>query len=179
MSYKFSYFGRMLKLKFQSFFRHKAIKGGLWIFALKVVVQLLSVLRLAVLARLLDKKHFGMIGISLLAINILEALSKTGFEASLIRKQDDISKYLNTTWTINIVRGWCLFLIAAVAAPVLARVKIPEQDYLTAVFVIIAASFQIVIKSYSNIGLIYYDKELEFDKNFKIRTISSISDILI
>ncbi len=45
---------------------NRAVKGGFWVLALRITQQLLSVARIAVLARLLALEDFGLMGIAML-----------------------------------------------------------------------------------------------------------------
>ena len=44
-------------------------------------------------------------------------IGKTGFSAALIQKRDDARDYLDTAWTIELIRGTCLCVILWIAAP--------------------------------------------------------------
>ncbi|MEA3488861.1 MAG: oligosaccharide flippase family protein, partial [Candidatus Omnitrophota bacterium] len=52
-----------------------AVKGGLWVFALKIFHRGLGLLRTIILARLLSPDDFGLMGIAVLAINTVETFS--------------------------------------------------------------------------------------------------------
>jgi O-antigen/teichoic acid export membrane protein len=96
----------------------KALRGGLWLMAERVTAQVLSFVRLLVLARLLPPREFGVLGIAMLLLQILETFTQTGFNAALVqRKEEDVGPFLNTAWTVNVLRGVVLFLIFVGAAP--------------------------------------------------------------
>ena len=57
----------------------KVLKGGFWVFFLRVVNRGFSLIRLIVLARVLSPNDFGLMGIALLTMSTLETFSQTGF----------------------------------------------------------------------------------------------------
>ncbi len=65
----------------------KVVKGGLWVFALRIINRGLGFVRTIILARLLAPEDFGLLGIGMLAILTLETFSQTGFQAALIQKK--------------------------------------------------------------------------------------------
>ena len=96
----------------------KTIRGGAWLMAERITLQFFALVRLLVLARLLPPREFGVLGIAMLLLHILETFTQTGFGAALVqRKEQDVHPYLNTAWTVNVLRGAVLFLIFVAAAP--------------------------------------------------------------
>ena len=68
----------------------KVVKGGFWLFFLRIINQGFSLLRLIVLARVLSPNDFGLMGIALLTMSVLETFTQTGFQAALIQKKEEI-----------------------------------------------------------------------------------------
>jgi O-antigen/teichoic acid export membrane protein len=79
-----------------------------------------EVLRLAsnlVLARLLFPEAFGLTALVSIIMQGLEMLSDVGLQASIIQNErGDDPAFLNTAWTIQVVRGIVLWLIAVLLA---------------------------------------------------------------
>ncbi|MBW8017477.1 MAG: oligosaccharide flippase family protein [Planctomycetes bacterium] len=48
----------------------RAVKGGWWIFASRIIQQLMAMVRLVVLARILSPEDFGLLGLALLTISV-------------------------------------------------------------------------------------------------------------
>jgi O-antigen/teichoic acid export membrane protein len=153
----------------------KVIHGGLWIFGLKILTKGLGLIRTVVLARLLSPSDFGLFGIALLSISIIENFSQTGIQAALVRKKNDIASYLNTAWTITALRGIVLFMILFAVAPVIAKFFNSQQA--TAVIRVIAVST--LFSGFKNIGLVYFQRELEFRKQFTYELSGVLADVVI
>lgn len=152
----------------------KVIRGSAYIFSLKAFAKVLGMIRLIILARLLAPEDFGIVGIAVLALAVVETFSQTGFQTALIQKNNRIEPYLDTAWTAAVLRGILLFLVLYTAAPALARF-FEAPDAVAVVRVIATTS---ALAGFINIGIYYFQKELQFRKHF-VYEISSIAAELV
>ncbi len=153
----------------------KVVKGGFWVFFLRIVNRGFSLIRLIILARILSPNDFGLMGIALLTMSALETFSQTGFQAALIQKKEDIKSYLNSAWTVLILRGFILFIILYFIAPYAAIFfKAPEAKPIIRVI-----GFAILFQAFTNIGVIYFQKELEFNKQFIYQFSGTLADFIV
>ena len=74
----------------------RVAKGGIWIFAFRIVENGFRLVKLVILARILAPNDFGLFGIALLVIATLETFSQTGFQTALVQQKEDIACYLDT-----------------------------------------------------------------------------------
>lgn len=72
----------------------KVLRGGAWIFALRMINRGAGFVRTIILARLLSPTDFGLFGIALLSISALETFSQTGFQAALVQKKVMLNHFL-------------------------------------------------------------------------------------
>ena len=77
----------------------RVVKGGFWVFLLRITQQLFNFVRLVILARILSPNDFGLMGIALLTMATLDTFSQTGFQQALIQKKEDIKPYLCLLYT--------------------------------------------------------------------------------
>jgi len=140
----------------------RSIRGGFWVFTAQVIRKGFGIVRLIILARLLTPVDFGIMGIAMLTITILETFSKTGIEAALIQKKDNIKPFLDAAWTFLVVRGFIIFLILFLSAPLVAVFF----NSPAAASIIRGLGFYALIKAFTNIGVIFFEKELQFKKQF-------------
>jgi O-antigen/teichoic acid export membrane protein len=140
----------------------KVVRGGLWVFALRFVNRGLRFVRTIVLARLLAPQDFGLFGIAMLSMSMLETFTQTGFEAALIQKKGKVDSYLDTAWTISAIRGILLFCLLVFSAPLIAKFFNSPQ----ATLIIKVISISALLSGFKNVGLIFFQKELEFNKQF-------------
>jgi len=138
----------------------RTVWGGLWIFSLRAVNKGLGIIRTIILARFLVPEDFGLFGIALLALSTLEVFSQTGFQEALIQKKGSVAAYLDTAWTISVMRGLLLFTILFLAAPVIAEFFSATK----AVLIIRIIAFSTLLTGFRNVGILYLTKDLDFKK---------------
>lgn len=153
----------------------QAVRGGIWIFALRITNRLLRLVRTVILARVLAPHDFGLMGIALLAMVTLETFSHTGFNIALIQKKGNIDEYLDTAWVVQVIRGIVLFGILLVTAPLVATFfNTPKAADIVRVIAI-----ALLFKGFTNIGIIYFQKDLEFNKLFIHQISTTIADLSV
>jgi len=154
---------------------HRVFKSVFWVFSLRIVQQLLGLTRLVILARILAPNDFGLMGIALLTMATLGTFSQTGFQAALIQKKKDIKSYLDAAWTVLILRGFILFAILYLIAPYGAVFfDAPEAKPIIQVI-----GFSVLLQAFTNIGVIYFQKELEFNKEFIYQFAGTLADFIV
>ncbi len=144
--------------------QQKTIKSGFWSFASRISTRGLSILKIIIVARLLAPKDFGLLGIALLTLAIFKVFSKTGFKQSIIQKKEKVKDHLNTAWTVLALRGFALYGIVFVSAPYVATFFGEPRAEL----IIRVIGLTLVFKGLKNIGVIFFQKELEFQKKFAL-----------
>lgn len=153
----------------------KVVRGGMWVFGLRIISRSLGFVRTIILARLLAPSDFGLLGIAMLAIATLETFSQTGFQAALVQKKDNIESYLDTAWTVSAIRGVILFLILLLSAPVVAKFFNSPQ----AALVIKVVAVSTLLSGFRNIGILFFQKELEFNKQFTYELSATLVDVTV
>lgn len=136
----------------------RTARGVFWITFLKITNRLIQFIRIVVLARFLSPNDFGLMGIALIAISVLEVLSNVGFQPALIQKYDKIKDYLDTAWIISVIRGFLLAFILFITAPFICNF-FNSPDALP---IMQALAISLVLRALSNIGIVYFQRELEF-----------------
>lgn len=153
----------------------RTARGGFWVFSLRIVQQIFGLTRLVILARILAPHDFGLMGIALLTMSTIETFSQTGFQAALIQKKKDIESYLDAAWTVLILRGLVLFGILYFAAPFAASFfDTPEAKPIIQVI-----GLSVLFQAFTNIGVIYFQKELEFNKEFIYQLAGTLADFIV
>ena len=153
----------------------KVVRGGVWLFTLRITNRGLGFIRTIILARLLAPGDFGILGIAMLAASTFDAFSQTGFQSALIQKKDDVRDYLDVAWTALAIRGVLLFSILFVTAPLIAKFFNSTQAEL----VIMVIAVNMLITGFGNIGIVFFQKELEFNKQFTYEFSATIVDLIV
>ena len=140
----------------------KVIKGSFWILLLRITNRVLGLARTTILARLLLPEHFGIVAIAVAAIAAIEAFSQPGLAAALIQKQEKITDYLNTAWTASVIRCLLIYAVLYFLSPYVASFFHASE----AKNVIQIYGLSTIIAGFRNIGVVYFQKEMEFKKQY-------------
>jgi len=140
----------------------KVVRGGIWMFSLRIASRVLLLVSTVILARLLAPGDFGLMGIALLAMGTIETFSQTGFETALVQKKGEIREYLDTVWVSLIIRGTMISAILYFSSPLVGIFFNAPK----AIDLIKVIAFIPLINGIANIGVLYFQKELEFRKKF-------------
>ncbi|MFW6115789.1 MAG: lipopolysaccharide biosynthesis protein [Chloroflexota bacterium] len=147
----------------------RVVKGSAWVFVGKVGSRGLQAIKLVVLARLLVPEDFGLFGIVMLALSAAETFTQTGFQTALVQKQGNTEDYLDTAWTVQVLRGFVLAGTLFAISPLLAWFF----DEPRVVPLLRALSAMEALRGFTNIGVVYFQKELEFHKQVTYQLFSS------
>ncbi|MFH1144364.1 MAG: oligosaccharide flippase family protein [Candidatus Eisenbacteria bacterium] len=154
--------------------RQRVLRASLWSFALLIAEKLLGFARVIVLAALLSPLEFGLFGLAILTMMALDTMTRTGFQQALIRDPRDITRHLDVAWSVHLVRGLLLAALLVLIAPYVASYfEEPGAIRLTR-----AIALVLVFQSFSNIGVVYFQKELNFRKEFAFRLSGTLADLL-
>ncbi|MDO8621278.1 MAG: oligosaccharide flippase family protein [Candidatus Levybacteria bacterium] len=153
----------------------QAIIGISWIGAFRVFSRLIAFLRVVVLARLLVPSQFGVFGIVTMALALLEILTETGINIFLVQEKKGIDSYINDAWFVSIVRGLLITIFIILTAPfVVSFFKIPQSYGLMLLISVVP-----LIRGFINPSIVKYQKNLQFNKEFFLRTAIFCFDSLV
>lgn len=133
------------------------VRGSFWVSLGQLIGTLSGLASSIVAARLLEPDAFGLMGIALLVIATLHALSQTGFDQALIQRKE-IDGYINVAFSVQILRGVALSAILLVGARPLATFY--EEPVLFPILVVMSAS--VLISSFRNIATVFFHRTLNF-----------------
>jgi O-antigen/teichoic acid export membrane protein len=138
----------------------KVLKGGSWLFALRIAGKIIGLLRIVILARILLPQDFGLVGIAAMAVGTLETFSATGFQAALVQKKAYSIRDLNTVWTVSAARGLLLFgLLYATAPHIAAFFESPAS-----LPIIRVVAFAVGLAGVRHQAIVLFQRELTFHK---------------
>ena len=159
----------------------RTVKGGLWVFALRGFTQLLSFARYIILANILTLADIGLLGIAMLMMQTLSTFSQTGFQAALIQKRGNVHSYLDTAWTIGLFRAVILYAVLYWAASFaeLPIFKVPPEKVFLAISIIRVLGISFLFTALSNIGVVYFRKDLKFNRHFFLQITANLIDVVV
>lgn len=154
-------------------FSHRVFHAGFWAFSLSIVLRLFGLVRTLIVARLLAPGDFGLMGLALLMLSLIDSFTQTGFRTALVQRKGDIRPYLDTAWTIEVLRGLALAALLFLAAPLIASFfKAPQATVIIRVMAI-----AVLISGFVNSGVIYFEKELEFHRRFLLQLCQAVAEL--
>ena len=100
--------------------KDKAIKGTLWSSLERFSVQGMQFIVMLYIARILDPKDYGLIGMLMIFIALSRSLTDSGFGQALIRKENNTDADRNTVFYFNLVVSCSLYVLLFAIAPLVA-----------------------------------------------------------
>lgn len=155
--------------------QQKAVRSGVWVGLSTVVSAGISFLRSIILARMLMPEVFGLMAVCSMVIQGIEIFTETGFTAALIHRQQRFEEARDTAFTMLVVRGVGLAVIAIALAPWVAAFY--EQAVLSSMVSLIGMSF--ILTGFRNINTIALQKELNFKRLILVEQLNGVLNLII
>lgn len=115
-----------------------------------------------ILARILSPTDYGLVAVGLLCVSLFQIFTEVGIKPNLIQERDHNADLLSTAWTLEVTRGLVICVVIFFMAPTGADFF--HQPAATPI--IRAMSVIPLLSSIANIKIIYFQRELEFHKQF-------------
>ncbi|HTS07792.1 MAG TPA: lipopolysaccharide biosynthesis protein [Candidatus Eisenbacteria bacterium] len=155
--------------------KEKAIRGGLARFMAQGADFSLRLLSLTVLARLLNPKDFGLVGMVTAFTGVLMLFRDFGLSAAVIQHGSVTEDQLSNLFWINVLVGAVLALLLAAGAPVMAAFY--HEPRLRAVTAVLALSFL-----FNAVGIQHgamLQREMRFTAVAVINTLSLVTGVAL
>lgn len=143
--------------------KKKTVKGVIWSSVERFSVQGVQFLVMLVIARILDPKDFGLVGMLTIFLAVAQSLIDSGFSQALIRKQDRSEIDNNTVFYFNIIVSGLLYLLLFAIAPWVAGFyNEPQLTDLMRVLCVI-----VIINSFAVVQRAIYTANIDFKTQAK------------
>lgn len=97
--------------------KNRIVSGSLWTIVGYGSGQVIRLVGNIVVSRLVMPEAFGIMALVNILTLGLAMFSDVGIEAAIVQhRRGDERKFYNTAWTVQIIRGFCMFLIACLLA---------------------------------------------------------------
>jgi O-antigen/teichoic acid export membrane protein len=154
---------------------HRTARAGLWLAIGDGCARVGGIVKVIVLARLLSPAEFGIMGVALLVTTWVQYFSELGFSAALIHKRDDIRPYLDTVWTIQLIRSAAVAGVVILAAPLVGW----AFNQTSTVLVLKVLALQIVLQGLVNPAVVYLRKELDTRREVVWRATGAVAGLAV
>jgi teichuronic acid exporter len=101
--------------------KHKTISGILWSSVDNISSQGIAFIVGVILARLLDPKEFGLIGMITIFISVSQTFINSAFSEALVRKNDCTQADYSTVFYYNFLIGLLLFSLLYITSPAISN----------------------------------------------------------
>ena len=146
----------------------KITYGYLWILLSKWLSRSVGLITTLCLVRVLSPEDFGIVALCSIILNFFVLLSDAGTYKYLIQVQKLTDTILNSAWSLNITLKFvCCTTLALLSYPISHFMHNPELFTILVIFCLIP-----IINSFRNIGMVLYEKALDF------RPLTSLSVIV-
>jgi O-antigen/teichoic acid export membrane protein len=157
-----------------SYFKN-ALQGFGWQTALKILTALITLLKISILARLLNPDAFGLFSLTVIALGLSEAAAQTGVNITILQSKKSVAYFLDTAWVISIIRG----LLIAIWMILIGFGMKFYFDSPQLIILVALASLIPVIKGFINPSIIIMRKNLYFFKDSLYRFVLALAEGLL
>lgn len=140
-------------------------QGILITVAMRWTDRLIGLVSILVLARLLAPEDFGIIAMASLVLGLTDALLDMGVHVALIQNQRPTQAHYNSAWTLRIMQNTVVAGLLILTAPLAAGFFSNEQ-ITPVIYALALAQF---IAGFENIGVVQFQKEMQFQREFWFR----------
>lgn len=137
-------------------------------------LRLIGLVSVFVLARLLSPSDFGIIALATATMALVDIFSALGLRQALLRIQRPERAHLDTAWTIQLILMTTLAAALAALAP--AAAAFFEEPALA--WVIVVLSLRFVCYGVANIGIVDFDRHLQFGRDLQMRVSVRVAALL-
>lgn len=155
--------------------KQKTINGMVWTMGERWSVQIIQTIVSIVLARLLEPKEFGLVGMLTIFLAVAKTILDSGFGTALIQKKNATQVDASSIFFFNIMLGFVLAGILSLFAPLIA--KFYNQPILTPMVRVLSLS--LIINAFTLVQTSLLTKAMDFKAQFKIQLFAIILSGLI
>ena len=153
-----------------------ALKGSAWTLGGYATAQIFRLISNVILAKLLFPEAFGLMTLVAIFMQGIAMFSDIGIIPSIIQnKRGDDPAFLNTAWTIQVIRGVLIWIVACIGAyPYSLIYNEPLLMYMIPV-----AGFSAVIAGFNSTSLALANRKLNLGKITLLELITQLISIAV
>ncbi|SEA58154.1 lipopolysaccharide biosynthesis protein [Alkalimonas amylolytica] len=153
----------------------KVTSGSLWTLLVRWASRLLGIISVIIIARVLLPEDYGLIAKAIMFSSFIQLMTEFGLLTSLVRNKNSTVDDYNTVWTLSLIRGLLLGLVIAATAGFWAGFFDEPEIYP----VIFAYAGVAVFHGVMNVGIVDFQREMRFDREFRFNIAARLSEFLV
>ncbi|WP_088330331.1 lipopolysaccharide biosynthesis protein [Lacimicrobium sp. SS2-24] len=153
----------------------KVYSGSAFMLITRIGIKSIGLISSIILARLLVPEDFGLVAIAMAIYAFIELFGALGLGTVLIQSQSDDRDDYNTAWTFKVLFGTISALAMLLAAPYVAQFySDPRLEH-----VIYVIAFASILSGAANIGVVNFQKDMDFRKELKYQLMPKLISFVI
>jgi O-antigen/teichoic acid export membrane protein len=147
----------------------------MWMLLLRFFNRGVGLISTLILVRLLLPEDFGLIAIATALVALVAILGEMSVNVVLVQKKEIDALDLNSAWSLRLVVGVITAsALAGLAVPMSAFYSEPRLE-----FVVYALAAGVLIDGFSNIGPVFFQRELKFDLDFLLMAGQKLASVVV
>ena len=140
----------------------RATTGAAWLVIARLSTKAIDFVNLLILARLLSPSEFGITAVAVSVVQIIEAVFELPTGQVLIRQKEVPKDYVDTAFTLSVLRGLCLTTILLALTVPLSRFY--HDDRL--LFILLFIGLAPIARGLVSPRMVLYSRVLDFRRDF-------------
>lgn len=162
-------------LSLSAFARTSILKGVALTVAIRWTDRLIGLVSTIVLARLLLPEDFGIIAMASLAIGLVDVFLNLGVHVAIIQNREATQAHYDTAWTLRLIQTAVATLALVLCSPLAAEYfRDPRVEPVLQIL-----SFMLLLAGLENIGLVAFQKNMQFGAEARFLLIRRLSGFFI
>jgi lipopolysaccharide exporter len=148
---------------------------ALLVLGVRWVDRLIGLISTIILARLLAPEDFGIVAMAMLVVGLIDVMLDFGVNITLVQNSEASQEDYDAAWTLRLVQSFivavALYFLSGPASHYFGDAKVAPVIQVLAVVVFISGL--------ENIGVVSFQKNLQFGQEFKLFLIKRVSGFII
>lgn len=167
--------------------KRRTLTSTVWVFSGQMTSQLLRLISNLIMTRLLVPEMFGVMALVSVFMMGIAMFSDVGLQQNIVQsKRGDDRNYLNTAWTVQIIRGFLIFIIALLIGITLFTAQQKNIFPINSVYadpvlplVLAVMSFTAVISGCNSVNIFLLNRKLLVSKVILIELFSQAVGLIV
>lgn len=143
--------------------RVSVAKGAILVVGMRWTDRLIGMLSTLILARILLPEDFGVVAMASIVVGLIDTILDLGVGSALVQNKHASRAEFDTAWTLRLFQAALAAGAMWVAAPIAAKYFGDER----VIDVIRVMSVAVLIGGFENIGIVAFQKNMEFGRDFQ------------
>jgi lipopolysaccharide exporter len=149
---------------------NSVVKGAIFAVSGRWIGRLIGMASTVVLARLLMPEDFGIVAMAFVVLGLASTVLDIGVNVALVRNSDATDAHFHSAWTLRLLQASLVAVLLLCVAPLAGDYFKDERVGP----VIMLLGLNVVLVSLENIGIVSFQKQQQFDREFRYMLINRV-----